>query len=483
MKIKRFCFISLTLVAGLGITACQRVTTSRRTFGQLDPTVDGVTLSTIEGNKDDAGGNEDDADSYNDVPVRTSRELDPDDLPKDLAMMVPLCDSINMACVENQKVYSAIDSTLIWHCVHMFAVTCDDKDYGIERVGDYYEVDPKVVDDAIYAMFGKLRSIPEMPSRLYESISEDDHPHIQISNELKYRFYAEDRGLTAPEVRSVTEYSDGSAEMTVALVDSETGEEIVSFLYTMRANTRDTTTSARYAYEITGARPADVITDDKMSGTPFLVPVIQTYGYDQYPNEDVKHNEVSEIMEYRSFKLRVSGMDELNTRISNEVLAFSNTETDDHSWHEIISYPVTTDDYVEVATTCMTYPSNGQDPDIYCYNYDKKNRKEMQKNDAFPLADVTSAQIEDTIRNTYDTGTPGDITGTEYKGFIVRNDGSVDLYYMVGISDKKSNYHRHLVVYNNVSESVNRAFGRNGLLSGIEEDVFKPPLTHGKKDN
>lgn len=472
MKLNSSCIIAITVAVSILMTACQSDVSSRRSFGQLDPTVDGVVLS----------GDDDEADITYDDPVRTSRELDPAELPRDLQLMVPLCDAINMACVQKQKVYSGIDSTLIWHCVHLFVVNCKEKDFGIDKVGEFYEADPKTVDDAIYAMFGKIRAIPEMPARAFESVGEDSHPHIQISNDLKYRFTEIDRGPTAPEVRSVTEYSDGSAEMTVALIDSETGEETVSFLYTMRANTRDTTTSARYAYEITGARPADLITDDKMSGTPFLDPVIQTYGYDLYPQEDKRYNEVSEIMMFRSFKLRVSGMDGLNERITNEVLAYSQTETDEQSWHEVISYPVTTDDYVQVATTCMTYPTYGQDPHIYCYSYDKKNRKAMEREDAFSLAGITGDEAEEAVRKLYDPGKTGSINDVAYEGFIVNRDGSVNMYYMVGISDTKADAHNDLVVYNSTAKNVSRALGDDGLLTGIEEDSIKPPLTHGKKD-
>ena len=88
-------------------------------------------------------------------------------------------------------------------------------------------------------------------------------------------------------------------------------------------NTRNTTTSAIFDYEITGVRPADRKTSDRISGIPFLVPVIQVYGYDSYERDDPKYNEVEEVLYFDSFSDEDEQMDVLNERIEHEILEYA----------------------------------------------------------------------------------------------------------------------------------------------------------------
>ena len=219
MRISQIAPVIVISLLSLSLVACKDAQPQKSSFGEVDPMVDGQVLaeSVVEDDAigDSDGSSEDELTS--DTPSKTSKQLDPQDLPDDIKRMADLCDAINMGCVENQSAYSADDTELIWHCVHLYVTNCTDKIMGFTTVGDYYEADPRIINDVIYAMFGRLRELPQLPELSGEN--DGDHPHIQISNDLKYRFTAGDRGSSEPEIRRVTQYSDGSMEMEVALVD------------------------------------------------------------------------------------------------------------------------------------------------------------------------------------------------------------------------------------------------------------------------
>ncbi|MCR5672392.1 MAG: hypothetical protein K6F87_01585 [Lachnospiraceae bacterium] len=480
MKISRIGSLILILfILAAVLSACGKEDVAKSRFGQVDATADGKLL--IGGGDDTASDDTEEDGATSSGLSKTAKTLDIDNLPPGVKMMVDICDAINMTCVEQYKAYSSDDSDFMWHCVHVYVCNCTDRSMGFIRTGDAVDADPKIVNDIMYAMFGQIRELPQAASAMEQD--ENGIVHMSISNDLKYRFTVGDRGLSACEVRRVTQYSDSSLEMEVALVDTETGEEVVNFIYTLRANTRDTTTSARFEYEITGVRPADKITSDKMSGIPFLTVIKQVYGYDSYGKDDAKYSEVEEILTFNSFKQHVPGMDQLRSAISNDVLAFSEAEIPDDSWKEIISYPVTTDVSVGVAITVATYPNDSGDPDIHTYNFDKKKNRAMDENDALSLCDDDPAKITEKILKKWEQNPDESILqGPVYRGFIMREDGSADLFYMVQYSDADGNAKNRLVAYNSGSKSVRDAIDGSHLLTDIKTDEMKPPLTHGKKD-
>ncbi|MCR5590720.1 MAG: hypothetical protein K6F73_04245 [Lachnospiraceae bacterium] len=418
---------------------------------------------------------EDDTSDYDETARRIARNqahtLDPDNLPRDIVRMAGLCDALNMACVEQRSPYGIKDSDLIWHSVHVYVCGNEDKDMGFEIVGDRIYVKPETVNSIIYAMFGELEDIPDLPEE--DAGTEDGHGSpIGISNDLNYSFTLGDRGTSSCEIRNVMEFTDGSLELEEALVDSETGEEIVDFVYTMRINTRNTMTSALFGYEITGARPADKVTSDKMNGMPFLLPVVQLYGYDSYDSEDVRYNEVQEILYFCAYADNVPGMDELNARISHEIMEYANAPLDEQSWLSIISYPLTTENYVQFAVTYATYPADTGDPEIRCYNYDKKKRRAMDHNDALILCGMNDHEMTEKVVGLWRKmgGDPND--DISYRGFIVRADDSVDVFFKAGST---------LIAYNSVKDELRYAARDEELIPGDETDNIKPELTHGRK--
>ena len=454
---------------------------AKSSFGKVDAMQDGKVLSSTRA---DTAGEEtessEEKDITDDKPIKSARSLDVNRLPADIRMMAGLCDAINMACVEQRKVYSQTDNEFMWHSVHLFVGNCTDKQMGFRRVGNTIEAEPEVIGKIMFAMFGKLREIPPISDESADE-DEDERPHISVSTDLKYRFSDGDRGTSAPEIRSVTEYSDSSVEMEVALVDEETGDETVSFIYTMRANTRDTSNSALIDYEITGARPADRITSDKMNGIPYLVPVIQIYGQDTLPEDDPRYGPVEEVLIFTSFDEHVPGMEELNANIAKNVLARSDA-SEDGSVSRIISYPITTDDYVQVAMTVTPYPLQTTDPDIYCYNYNKSKQRAMDMNDALMLSGMKNPEmlqrVEDLFALQNENAEISDIT---YRGFMVRRDNSVDMFYMIGTEGAGETDGDHLMVYNSGTDELRYAFENGYVYPDDEIDQMMPKLTHGRK--
>lgn len=476
----------IILCAAAFLVACEEETVQKSSFGEVDALTDGdVLLNPNESATEEAGEEESSAGDPATVTttLKTASQVDLNDVPDGISKMVALCDAINMTCVEQQKTYNADDPEFVWHCVHMYAGNCRDKRMGFKRVGDAVEADPGKIIEIVYAMFGKLNKIPEIPSSII-SESRDNEPHIRISNNLKYRFTVGDRGLSKPELRRATKYSDGSLEMEVALVDRDTGEETVSFIYTMRANTKDTTTSAIFDYEITGARAADKITSDKISGMPFLVSLIQTYGYDSYPEDDPKHDSVEEVLSFNSYKDNVPGMEELNSHISREITEYALSPLDEVSWHEICSYPVTTDGYVQVATTFITYPAYGKDPDIRCYNYDKKKLRAMEYSDVLAMIALTDGELTEHVKSLWKPQSNAEtLTGLTYRGFMIRHDSSADIFFMIDVDNKDAEPYSRLIAYNSKSDKIRYVFETGGPVSTEEEDAFKPILTHGQKED
>ncbi|MBO4904022.1 MAG: hypothetical protein J5367_02245 [Lachnospiraceae bacterium] len=466
--------ISVVLISAFILCACKEERVEKSSFGQVDALTDGdILVDDVEGGDEDTDAETEEA-LTNDIPVKTSTQLDVDSLPDNVMRMVGLCDAINMACVEMQSAYDFKNNEFVWHCVHLYIDNCDDEKIDISRAGTTYIADPRTVSNIIYSMFGKLTEIPQIAESAFGD--ENTDAHIRITTDLKYQFTSGDRGTSEPQVVSATQYSDGSMEMKVALVDSVTGEEMVSFIYTMRANTRDTTTGALFDFEITDSRPGDRATSDRIDGMPYLTTVMQVYGYDSYDKEDPKYADVEEVLYFGSFKEHVPGVDELNASISHEILEYANTPLDDGSWHLICSYPLTTDDYVQVATTFATYPADTSDPDIRCYGYDKKKTRALEPSDALAIMDTTDAELTAHIEELYAGMTDEEVTpALDYRGFIIRRDGSVDMFYMAGDG--------RLIAYNSGSDRIRYVFDEEDVIPEDETDDMKPELTHGRKGN
>ena len=472
----------LIVISSFALGACKSEPVTKTRFGQTDAMqdgpllayIDGTVISTEEGEGETTTGS---------TPLKTAKSLEVDNLPANIEKMVGLCDAINMACVEMQEIYSPDDDDFMWHCVHLFASNCTDRKMGLERVGSYVEADQETVRDIMFAMFGKLREVPQIPETAITG-DENGQVHISIGNNTKYRFSGGDRGMSAPEVRRVTQYSDASLEMEVALVDQETLEETVCFIYSLRANTKDTTTSARFSYEITGARSADKATSDKINGMPYLVPVIQTYGYDSYKEDDIRFKDVVEVLQFASFSTHVPGMEELNSRIHQEVLTHAMEEISENEYRRICSYPVSTDNLVQVAILDELITDNAVTSDIHCYNYDIKKSRILDENDALAIKNTTRDKQNERLTQLWNESSTneGTVSGpARFCGFIIRDDGSADMYYFLDITDEEGITKKVMTAYNTSADRIRVIQPGDDLLPSSETDDFRPRLTHGRR--
>ena len=476
--------ISIITLSSLLLNACKSEPVKKTRFGLTDAMSDGPVLAMINGKSvTEEDSSEEEGEVATGSSLKTAKSLDIDQLPENISKMIGLCDAINMVCVEKQKAYTADDEDFMWHCAHVFVINSNDKRLGLAKAGSYIEAEPDVVKDIMCAMFGKLREVPQIPE---SAMSDDDGmAHISMGNNLKYRFSAGDRGMSEPEVRRVTQYSDGSLEMEVALIDSETHEETVCFIYSMRANTRDTTTSARYAYEITGARSADKATSDKISGLPYLVPVVQTYGYDSYAKGDPRYDETCEIMMYASFNEHVPGMEELNSKIRNEVLSVYENEVDSDSHLRICSYPVSNSDYIQLVTSVSVIKGDTTASDIHSYNYIVKKNRVMDENDALAVCEMTKNELYKRIISLWEEGSSFEgipLSDPVLKGFIIRNDGSADMFCTLAVADAEGVTNDNVVAYNSSSDSIRVIPPDGDVLPESETDSVRPKLTHGRED-
>lgn len=482
MKNRLFSTIIIVIfILSQGLCACSQEPVPKSSFGEVDALQDGAVLSNGNGDRTGEGQNEDTVQATtSDTPIKTAKSVDVDSLPAGIERMVGMCDAINMACVEMREQYGVDNSDFVWDCVHLYVANCRDKKMGFKAVGDTIEAEPLTISAVVYAMFGKIQELPILSEKM--TSDREGIPQVSIGSNLKYRFSRGDRGLSAPEVRRVTQYSDGSLEMEVALVDSSTQEETVSFIYSLRSNTRNTTTSALFEYEITGARSADKITSDKINGLPFLTPVIQVYGYNSYAENESKYNETEEVLVFSSFQEHVPGMEELNDRISKDIIGYTEKEIGEDQWFDVCSYPLTTGDYVQVAVSLAVCPDETSDPDIKVYNYDTKRSRAMDKNDALSFCGLPYDELKKAITSSWEKSEGEEPLGMEYRGFIVRRNGSVDLFCFIDIVDETGRPYKKMIAYNSESKSLRKVFESDGVIPDDEIDNTKPRLTHGRKD-
>ncbi len=483
MKRSRFQIFIMIVAVSAALCSCgEEEIVPKSSFGQIDAMQDGEILLDQEAPDDTDDATEGGAGSVisSGKPMKTAKQLDVDELPDELKAMAAMCDAINLTSVELRKTYGEADDNFVWHSVHMFVVNNMGIKYGFKKVADNADAEPRTISNLIFAMFGKLREIPPLTD--VSPNGNDGRAHILISNGMKYRFTMEDRGKSTPAIRRVTEYSDGSVEMEVALVDSNTGEETVSFIYTMRVNTRDTTTSAMFGYEITGARAADGITSDKLAGTPYLAVARRIYGRKGADKNDPASAVIEEVLKFVSFDENVPGLAYLNNAIDEDIIAYADDPPVGELYHEIMSYPLTTDDYVQVAVTLQSYPAYAKDPDIRCYGFDKKKKRPLEDTDLKALCGLTKDQVEDRIRNLIEPGEDGgQIQDIKYKGFLIRRNGSVDVFCTIDVTGGEGEPYSRLMAYNSVSALTRYVF-EDDVIPADEADKIEPVLLHGRKD-
>ena len=107
----------------------------------------------------------------------------------------------------------------------------------------------------------------------------------------------------------------------------------------------------------------------------------------------------------------------------------------------------------------------------------------MDKSDAMALCQMTEKELTDKVSGLWKPESDAEsLTGVEYRGFLVRADQSVDVYFMINVNNTQADPYSRLVIYNSADGGIRYAFEGDGIIPEDEEDVIKPKLTHGRKD-
>lgn len=407
-----------------------------------------------------------------------------DRLPEEVKKMILLCDSLNIASSQLGMKYCT-SPEYVWTAIHNYVMSADVEQEGFRIEGDVAVVDPDTVKRYVYAMFGELKDIPEIPYELQEKAGDEYSAPVTMGNDLKYRFFMGDRGDTRADVMSVISYTDGTKEVKVALIGEEDNKEDVCFIYSLRDNGKDTSATSQFAYEITGQRYADLLTDLKMKGIPYIDMVMQKYPSEEASSEDEAINStIEEVPYFCCNQERNEAVEELNARISYEIMEFAMAKEDKQEWHEICSYPVTNSKYVQVVVTYSRWPNYGTEGKLSTYNYDVANMVAMELEDALKLSNKSFEELFSGIEAAYVPENPGDVYDrAEYDGFFVLPNGSVDFYVTLYVTNPETEPFNRIVAYNTETKELRYIFeSETGVVSSKMVDTYIPNLTHGKQD-
>lgn len=438
-----------------------------------------------------------------DQATKSSTTLDIKTLPNDVTNMLVLCDAISMVQVDSASNYSDVDPLFMWKCIQVAISNTDWDDKEAREYDSKIEINSDVVEDYGFSLFGKIKSLPAIPEELI-SYSGDRIINIDISNDFKYRFQSGDRGTSQSKIVSATSYSDASMELKVMLYDTTDSSEIAMFIYTMRSNTRNTSSAARFAYEITGVRAADTETFNLMKGKPHITMISQVYGNKRYAEKYAQYNSVSEIPFFAMYGKYTDGINDLNDRIRNELLSFKYnngnegasevsaevvaelSSEDDNSdkkvdnildedeYVRILSYPVSDSNYLQIVVPYEILP----DDDIYgvrSYNYDLNTKKEMVLDDALDISRLAKEDIEENICAYVEDSEEERPDSVIVEAFLIMSDGSVVFYSTVTMDDKK-----FIASYDAINGAVTIYDEDEDIVPSDLVDRMKPELTHGR---
>lgn len=94
-------------------------------------------------------------------------------------------------------------------------------------------------------------------------------------------------------------------------------------------------------------------------------------------------------------------IDSLNNAVKFGVQQIYNSFVEsggDGTWIEIRSYPFTSEDYLQIVTTCCTYPSYGTDGDLSSYNFDRKENRFLSVDDALEKLKLDRRSVAGNVR-------------------------------------------------------------------------------------
>ncbi|MDR3365322.1 MAG: hypothetical protein LBS91_10335 [Clostridiales Family XIII bacterium] len=155
----------------------------------------------------------------------------------------------------------------------------------------------------------------------------------------------------------------------------------------------------------------------------------------------------------------------------------------DGEWIEIKSYPFTSEDYLQIVTTCSTYPSYGTDGDLYSYNFDKRQNKFLALQEVMDGLGLDNAALTANVKKLYEPEAPSmSASAATAAGFLLQPgaDGPVTLLLLkVDIENTESEPWSSFFVYVPAYDSLSKLDAKYMFEPG-DLDVMDPPLSYAR---
>lgn len=447
--------------------------------------VETVTTDVADDNQaasEENAGKKEQQETGSSMPI--TDEISGDNLTPEISNMIPLCDAVLCAQVESARTYSSTDAHLIWKSLRIALGEAKWKTGVMEEANGLLYVKHEKVNEYAYAMFGQLSTLPNIPDDMIEN-SECMYQNSPIDGEISECFALGDRGLTTIRVDDVAIHNDASISLTLSLVDLENEEEIASFVYDLRPNSKNTSKSAEFHYEITDSHPADDFTRMRMAKVPYIVPIVQLYGNgaEAYLNDgrSSKHEKsCAEVLNYTCFGEPSPAIVRLNERINYEL--DPNSENDKGVWNRIVTYPITGQDYVQMISTVSCESEGSIANYLYSYNYSKGTKSEIKREDALAMVNLSEDELIQKVIGTYGADNDDEaLEGVEYCGFLIKDDESIEFYVKLNYANAAGGAVMDRIA--SFSTDSNRLIvfdTYDDIVKDSVQDKMSPELTHGR---
>lgn len=211
---------------------------------------------------------------------------------------------------------------------------------------------------------------------------------------------------------------------------------------------------------------------------PEITPVVQEYDGDN----------IAEILSM-SYGGENAGIEQINASILGGVLEIYNQFTenrDEYSWIEIKSYPFSSEDYVQIVTTCADYPSYGTDGEIWSYNFDVKRGVWVELGAIMTELGFTDATLTQKIQEVYARDVREEdeiVTDVSAEGFLIVGDSAnpvTKLLLKVSIQHPGADVWESFFSYTPQGEKLLR-LQSECLFDAGEMDKMDPPLWYERR--
>ena len=146
----------------------------------------------------------------------------------------------------------------------------------------------------------------------------------------------------------------------------------------------------------------------------------------RYNNDSDYCEEIFEIPIFIS-NMANSELEKLNIKVSTLLDYYTGDYegySDEDTWN-IISYPISNSNYLQVITTAISYPNYGTDGEVYSFNYDINNKKMMTLSDVYNYDKKSKDEIISKIKTLYSKSKIYDgssLKKIDINGFLIIDD-------------------------------------------------------------